>query len=169
MTQQIILECENVLNQLYKFTDELLFLGEPITDQRLIEFESRIGLELPIDFKYILAMHNSFSLSATEVLGFDKKFRGSSLENVYDFEHTEAGNPMFREFLPFSPDGTGNYYCLDLSRLENCLCPVIFWQHDRLYSDKNDVETCNDNFVHWIREVMIKWTLEHTKYNGSEK
>ena len=169
MTQQIIAECDKILNQLYKFSDHILFLGDPIIDKRLIEFEIKIGFELPLDFKYILALHNSFSLSGTEVLGLDKKSIDPSLENVYDFEHTEVGNPMLKEFLPFSPDGAGNYYCLDLSRLENYLCPVIFWQHDYHYSNKDDVETCNNSFVDWVREVMVEWALEFTNYDGSEK
>ena len=169
MTQQIISECDNILNQLCKFSDKILFLGDPITDNRLLEFESKIGFELPLDFKYILSNHNSFSLSGTEVLGLDIRFRGSSLENVYDFEHLEVDNPMLKEFLPFSPDGFGNQYCLDLSRLDNYLCPVIFWQHDYLYADKDDVETCNTSFIEWVKEVMIDWALEDSNYDCSKK
>ena len=165
MIQQIISECDNILNQLNKFSDNILFLGDPITDNRLIEFERKVGFELPIDFKYILSIHNGFSLSGTEVLGLDKRFRGSSLENIYDFEHLEVSNPMPKEFLPFSPDGAGNHYCLDLSRLVNYLCPVIFWQHNTLYSAKDDIETCNNNFIEWIREVMINWFLEENNYD----
>ncbi len=155
MTQKIISECDNILNELCKFSDTTLFLGDPISDNRLLEFESKIGFELPVDFKYILSIHNSFSLSGTEVFGVDKRFGGSSLENVYDLEHLEVDNPLLKEFLPFSPDGFGNHYCLDLSRLDNYLCPVVFWQHDYIYVDKDDVETCSTSFIEWVKEVMI--------------
>jgi hypothetical protein len=169
MTFQIISDCDNILSELSKFSNEILFLGEPIADQRIVEFEKQIGFKLSPDFKYILTKHNSFSLSGTEVLGLDKKLRGSSLDSVYFFEHGEVGNAMPKEFSPFSPDGAGNHYCLDLSRLEDNLCPVVFWQRDYLYLDKEDVETCYNNFIEWIKEVMIEWTLEDTNYDGSKK
>jgi cell wall assembly regulator SMI1 len=168
-TQQVISACNEILKELSKFSEDILFLGEPITDKRIIEFEKQIGFALPLDFKYLLSIHNSFSLSGTGVLGIGEEFRGASLENVYQFEHKEVGNPMLAEFLPFSPDGAGNHYCLDLSRLNQDLCPVVFWQHDYEYSGKEDVETCNANFFEWIQEVMIDEWLEEINYDGSDK
>jgi hypothetical protein len=138
-------------------------------DKRLLEFETQIGFELPFDFKYILTKHNSFALAGTEVLGLDKRFKDASLDKVFYFEHEEVGNPMFSEFVPFSPDDGGNHYCLDVSRLGDNKCPVVFWQHDYSYSNKAEVETCNDSFIDWIKEVMIAWTLEEFNYDGSER
>lgn len=169
MTTEIIYKCEEILKELYRFSDDIIYLGNAITDNRLEEFEAQIGYNFPIDFKYILKRHNSFSLLGTEVMGFDLKYRGSSLDQLYYFEHQQVDNPMFKEFLPFSPDGRGNHYCLDLSKLENGLCPVVFWQHDYFYLDKTDVEISNNTFIDWIKEVMINWTLEDTNYDGNEK
>jgi cell wall assembly regulator SMI1 len=160
---------DDILKELYKFSEEILFLGEPITDKRLLEFEKQIGFHLPVDFKYILTKHNSFSLAGTEVLGLDERFKDASLDKVFHFEHEEVVNPMFPEYVPFSPDGGGNHYCLDVSRLVDNKCPVVFWQHDYSYSNKGEVETCNDSFIDWIKEVMIGWTLEDFNYDGSER
>ena len=113
--------------------------------------------------------HNYFSLAGTEVLGIGNEFKEQSIDKLYVFEHKEIGNPMFKEFLPFSPDGFGNHYCLDLSKVENDICPVVFWQHDHSYEDKNEVEVCNFKFTDWIKEVMIEWTLEDVNYDGSDK
>jgi cell wall assembly regulator SMI1 len=157
MEQTIISRCEDTLQELYLFSDELLFLGDPIRDNRLKELETVIGYELPIDFKYILTKHNSISLGGHEVYGLDENFKAASLENVYHFEHVVVENPMFKEFLPFSPDGAGNHYCLDLSKLEDNKCPVVFWQHDVVYLHKTDVECCNVDFTDWINEVVIGW------------
>jgi hypothetical protein len=63
-------------------------------------------------------------------------------------------------FFPFSPDGQGNHYCLDLSKIQDNICPVVFWQWDFEYDDIEDVEVCNTNFADWIDEVMVKWTLK---------
>ncbi len=114
----------------------MLFLGELITDDRLKELEARIGYILPLDFSYILNRHNSFYLFGTEVYGLDEKFGEASIDKVYRFEHEEVGNPMFPDFVAFSPDGGGNHYCFDLSRMQKGLCPVVFWQHDYSYTDK---------------------------------
>lgn len=169
MIDALITQCETALGKLHAFSDDMLQLGEPITDNRLVEFEAHIGFKLPVDFKYILTQHNSFSLSGTAVLGIGEQFKGSSLEKVYHVEQEEVGNPMFKEYLPFSPDGRGNHYCLDLSRLENHVCPIVFWQHDVLYSDKSEVETCNDNFIAWMDEVMIGWAIEEMNQNDSSQ
>ena len=58
---------------------------------------------------------------------------------------------------------------LDLSRLNKNLCPVVFWQHDYDYSDKTNLETCNNSFTEWVNEIMIAWTLEEFNYDGTEK
>jgi hypothetical protein len=76
---------------------------------------------------------------------------------------------MLRQLLPFSPDGAGNHYCLNLSKLQNGLAPVVFWQHDAQYNNEDELETCNPNFYEWVKEVMIDWTCEDTNYDGSDK
>ncbi len=169
MEALIISKCDKVLKELYKFSDSIITLGNPILDNRLEEFEKQIGLTLPFDFKFILTKHNYIALNGDEVFGIGKEYGNMSIENVYIFEHEEVGNPMFKELVPFSSDGYGNHYCLDLSELKNKECPVVFWQHDCSYSDRKDIEICNKNFVEWIKEVMIEWTLEDTNYDGSEK
>lgn len=121
---------ENTLKRLYKFPAEILALGDPITDDRLEAFEKSISFVLPDDFKYILKKHNGFYLDGTSVYGIDESLRGSSLDSVYQYEHFDVVNKMPAFFLPFSPDGRGNHYCLDLSRLLDGYCPVVFWQWD---------------------------------------
>lgn len=162
-------QLESVLSELSKFTDNVLHLGNPIIDDRLDDFEKKIGFLLPNDFKYILKKYNGFSLFGTVVYGIDSKLLDSSLDKVYQFEHYEVANKMLPEFLPFSPDGRGNHYCLDLTRINHDTCPVIFWQWDYDYNDLTKIETCNINFLEWVQEVVIDWALEDYNYDGSEK
>lgn len=166
----IIERSKKVLNELHLFSTDLVSFGEPIKDNRLEELENSIGYSLPEDFKYIMKIHNGITLNGNQILGLDLSFREESLDKVYYFEHNEAGNKIPAYFLPFSPDGRGNHYCLDLSNLDKeNLCPVVFWQSDFKYEDMNLVEVCNDSFHDWIKEVMIDWTLEDYDYDGSEK
>lgn len=162
-------KCDEVLQELYMFSTDILFLGKPIADDRLKGLETYIGYRLPLDFIYILQKHNSFSLLGSLVYGVGQELGEASLDRIYHFEHKEVDNPMFPELLPFSPDGGGNHYCFDLSKIQDGLSPVVFWQHDFPYRDKDDIEVCNANFVDWIQEVIIDWTLEDTNYDGSLK
>ena len=159
----------NTYEELLKFSNSILNLESPIIDSRIEDFENKIEYKLPKDFKYFIKKNNGFSLSVTEVYGIGKEFLNSSLDEIYDFEHNEVGNPMPKYFWPFSPDGYGNHYCIDLSRIENEICPIVFWQHDYNYKNISEVETCNKNFVEWINEVMIEWTLGEYNFDGTEK
>lgn len=166
---EIIDKCNLILEELNKFSDDLILFGDEIVDDRLEKFEKKIGYKLPIDFKYVLKRHNGISLDGTQFYGFDNEFKENSLEIIYLFEHNKVKNKMPLEFLPFSPDGRGNHYCIDLSKFSLGLCPVVFWQWDFTYNDKDQIEICNNSFYEWIKEVMIEWTLDEYNYDGSEK
>ena len=116
----IFKECDLLISELYKFDTSIIYLGPAINDERLEIFEKDIGFEFPLDFKYIIKRHNGISLTGTEIYGLDKELRGSSLDEVYRYEHQEEiYNAMPNKFLPFSPDGRGNHYCINLSKLIN--------------------------------------------------
>jgi cell wall assembly regulator SMI1 len=169
MTDTTIERCKATLQQLYLFSEDILELGDPITDARLQDFEFKLGFALPQDFTYILSHHNYISLGGQEMYGLGSEFEASSLDQIYDFEHEAVDNPMPKELLPFAPDGYGNHYCLDLSSINEGISPVLFWQHDCNYKSKDEVEACNQSFAEWIDEVMINWTLADTNYDGTPK
>ncbi|WMW76927.1 SMI1/KNR4 family protein [Flavobacterium sp. 20NA77.7] len=160
---------DNILERLYKFSPNILQLGKAIADDRLEILQSNISINLPNDFVYLLKKHNGIFLCGVEILGLGMDFGKSSLDKVYQFEHFEVNNPMPLEYFPFSPDGMGNHYCLDLSKKEgNDSCPIVFWQWDVDYQ-LNEVETCNSDFLDWMEEVLIGWTENDYNYDGSEK
>lgn len=170
MESLIIKKCESVISELIKFSDNILSLGSPILDSRLEQLEQSIKYEFPIDFKHILKRFNGFSLCGKEVSGLGVEYKESSLDRIYHFEHSHSANKMPSHFFPFSNDGRGNHYCLDLSKLNaNKTCPIIFWQWDYNYGSMNEVETCNEDFCEWIREIMIEWTLDDYNYDGTDK
>ncbi|MEO6150004.1 MAG: SMI1/KNR4 family protein [Mucilaginibacter sp.] len=161
--------CDALLNELSLFANTIAEFGPPINDNRLELFEDEISFTLPLDFKYVLKKYNGISIMGTGILGLDKSLRRSSLNEVYQFEHFETAHPMPVHFLPFSPDGRGNHYCLNLMQVNDGICPVVFWQWDYNYSTVNEVEQCYSNFTDWIKEVMIEWTLEDHNYDGTSK
>ncbi len=160
---------ETTYQTLIKFDDTLLTLEEPIIDNRLEAFETKNSIKLTNEFKFMLKRHNGFSLSGTEVYGIGKEYGAKSLDILYDNEHSNFPDFITKDIIPFSPDGAGNHYCLDLTKSTIETCPIIFYQHDFEYKDINDIETCNNSFAEWIDDVMISWTLEDYNYNGSSK
>ena len=115
---------ENLISELLKFSDDILEMGNSIDDSRIEDFEKYHNLTLPNDFKKFIKKVNGFSLMGTEVYGFDMT-KSESIETVYQFEHFEVRVPQYSYLVPFSPDGRGNFYCLDVSKLTNdsCLIP----------------------------------------------
>jgi SMI1 / KNR4 family. len=166
---ELITKCDKTFSELYKFSEDILVLGESISDNRLEDFEKKIDHKLPEEFKYILKKHNRIVLNGTEIYGISKKFLERSLDKIYTFEHSDVGNPMPKNFLPFSPDGRGNHYCLDLSKIKEDICPIVFWQWDFEYDSIEDVEVCNESFTEWIDEVMIEWNQNDIDSDGTEK
>ena len=124
------------------------------------EFENEIGFELPQEYKYIIKLHNGISLLGTAVIGMDDCYKEASLDAVYKFEHSNVAHKMPNEFLPFSTDGRGNHYCLNLAKIDNGRCPVVFWQWDYDYGSVHEVEETNESLLSWIKEVMIDWKTE---------
>ena len=159
-------DCDMLLDELTKFDGSILNLGTFINDDRIRILEKNIGFNLPLDFKYIISVHNGVSLIGTTVYGLDETFKEESLDKIYHFEHFKVVNPMPAHLFPFSPDGGGNHYCLDLSQISNDISPVVFWQWDFSYEHLNQIERCNESFTDWMQEVMIDWTLEDTNYDG---
>jgi cell wall assembly regulator SMI1 len=155
-----------IINELLKFDDSLIELGESVADDRYEKLEEKIGFTLPASFKSLLKKFNFISLYGTSINGLDAKFRDTSLDRLYEIEHYEVGNPMPNELFPFSADGYGNHYCFDLT---NKYDKVLFWQHDIDYTNKSEIEVDNESFLEWINEIMIESTLEDYNYDGSEK
>jgi hypothetical protein len=156
-----------ILKHLYKFSPEVLTLGEPLEDIKIVEnFEQKYNLRLPRDYKYLLTKHNGIDLMGVSIYGFAG---AENLETVYEFEHNEVAYPQYNYFVPFSPDGGGNFYCFDTRYINDESCPVVFWTSNYEYSEDDQPELSNESFADWIKEVLIEWTLESCNYDGSDK
>jgi SMI1-KNR4 cell-wall len=159
---------DNLISELLKFSDDILEIGNKIDDNRIENFEKQYSLILPNDFKQFIKNVNGFSLMGTEVYGFDMT-KSESIEAVYQFEHFEVREPQYSHLVPFSPDGRGNFYCLDTSKLSNDSCLIVFWVSNYEYTEIDTPEISHKSFLDWVQEVVIDWTLENYDYDGSEK
>ncbi len=160
---------ENLISELLKFSDDIIELGGSINDNRIEDFEQYRRLILPYDFKQFIKEINGFNLMGTEVYGFNIS-KSESIETIYQFEHYEVINPQYSYLVPFSPDGRGNFYCIDTNNnLENGDFPIVFWVSNYEYTEDDFPEMTHNNFLDWVQEIVIDWILEDYNYDGSEK
>lgn len=159
-----------IINELKKFSLNILDLGTSIKDNRIEKFEFNNQINLPEDFKEFMKEINGFSLMGTEVYCFDED-KANSIEKLYEREHFQVNFPQYPKYVPFSADGRGNFYCLDTYNLakDKKLCPVIFWVSNYEYTIEDQPELAFTTFGEWIEEVVIAWTLEDFDYSGNEK
>ena len=158
-----------IIKELEKFSSTILGLNASVKKEVIFAFERDKKIQLPLDYKTFLQKYNGITLCGTIIYGLKDISNLYSLEECYQFEHFEVDNPMPLHIVPFSPDGGGNHYCFDTNSINNTSCPIVFWQHDYMYTADDTPEIVNSSFVDWIKEVVIEWTLEDYNYDGTEK
>jgi len=162
----------DIINELKKFDSKVLDLNEPLTNLELIyKFEITNKVILPNDYKEFIKEINGFSLMGIEVYGVLPEDNPNSLFSIYDYEHNYIKVTQYDYLVPFSPDGGGNFYCFDTRSLNNetDICPIVFWVSNYEYTESDQPEIVNADFLEFIQEVVIEWTLEDYDYNGNEK
>ncbi|MBO9202781.1 MULTISPECIES: SMI1/KNR4 family protein [Niastella] len=159
----------NLIEELLLFSDKIITLKAPVSEESIIAFERNHNIKLPKDYIELVRKINGLSLMGTIIYGVGEETWEFSLDKNYKLEHEEVANPMYDYLIPFSPDGGGNHYCFDTRYIDDDSCNVIFWQHDYPYTVDDPPEITNPSLTEWIKEVVIDWTLEDYNYDGSEK
>jgi len=155
----------DVIKELQKFSDEMFEANSPLVEADLKAFETKYKILLPTQFVNFLNTYNGFNLMGNQLMGF--MGNENSIDAVYAKEH----GPMPKHVVPVLHDGSGSYYCLDISentaeRTETCA--VIYWESGYRYTADDAPETVNDSFCEFVKEVFIDWTLEDYDYEGNE-
>lgn len=69
-------------------------------------------------------------------------------------QRTEGVPALPFHLLPFNPDGWGNLYCLDTSKLREGTAPVVFWNHESEQAAIPDVT--HPDFLDWLEEAVAQ-------------
>lgn len=156
-----------VINEINQFTEDFIEKGKSIQDDRIEIFEEDCGYKLPEDFRLFMKTINGLMLNGNVLLPFKTKSEKGGIESYFEIYK----NHIPKGYIPISPDGAGNVYCLCFDPLLaiNRDYVIIFWQHNYLYTDNDPPEVCNTSFGEFIKEVFIDWTLEDYYYDGRPK
>lgn len=158
-----IISINDVLSQLRLFSKDVIEWFPPVELSQVIRFEEKLKTKLPQDFVDFLKVSNGLSLLGFEIIGFSNNKIRYGLEEVYTFEHSEVDSFMPSSFIPFSPDGFGNHYCIDIKKNV-----IVFWEHDCDYSDTTP-QLISNSFSEFMQNKVINEILKDYDYLGNEK
>ncbi len=85
-----------VIEELLKFSDDVLEVFPPVKTKELGRFEIENNLELPLDYKTLLQVTDGFSLMGTEVYGVSRQGK-LGLAQVYHIEHHEVAVSQYTQ------------------------------------------------------------------------
>jgi hypothetical protein len=161
----------DVIAELKRFSSRVFKPNRPANQDLIAEFESKYKVTLPSDYKYLVLQMDGFKLFWNSVYGLAAVAGEEFLGRVYEREHFEVAVPQFAHLVPFHNDGSGNFYCFDTKKMtaDGLSCPVVFWTSNYSYDEKDLPEKVNENFAHWVEEVMIEWSLEEFDYEGNRR
>lgn len=145
-----------LIMELREYDSSIVSFEDAASEQHITETENHIGRALPVEYKEFVRRHNGLDFTCDYILrvGNDVQPVAYSLNDVYDFEHCDAYNPMPPDLIPFAPDGYGNHYCFDMAQNG----AVVFWQHDLQYGSDRHPEVVYKSMAEMIREVFIDWS-----------
>ncbi len=160
----------DIIYELKKYDKSVCELNEGISISKIENLEKELLYKLPNDFKAFLSVSSGADILCQYLYGIKDEEPAEDLFENYIFETKEAGNPMPAYYLPMYPDGMGNHNCLNLKSLsqDGEKCNVMFWQHDRLYSDNDQPDIDANSFTQYL-ENLLKELSENYNNDGTEK
>jgi len=132
-------------------------IGSGASTDAVRKVEYLLSVQLPGDYQAFLQRYGWARLMYDEFYGV-----GDSVPEHLDLiantlrERTDFRPYLPKHLIPVMPDGAGSHYCLDLSKTELGICPVVFWDHDQ---DETQIpEIIAPNFSDWIVNHITEQT-----------
>lgn len=148
------------------YSDGLLDLNPPASDDEIEELTSTLGLELPADFISVLKIHNgqkgekawlfdSQEFLSTHRIIEEYNIWKNLLETKLQGKESIADNGVKNEWwntawIPFTSDGCGDSYCLDLSPSTGGTKGQII----TLWFESPQREIVANSFSQWFTEYL---------------
>ena len=148
------------------YSDGLLDLNPPATDAEIEELITTIGVDLPKDFIAILKIHNGQKGEAAwlfdsqeflsthrimEEFNIWKKLLKSELQGKVSTPDDGVKNDWWNiNWIPFTSDGCGDHYCLDLNPNAKGKSGQII----TLWYESSEREIVSSSFSQWFEEYI---------------
>jgi hypothetical protein len=132
--------------------------GEGASEEVIARCEQQLGTTFPDSYRWFLREFG-FAYWPREICGVSQDSALDVVRNTEGERH-EVEPELPAHLVAFCPDGWGNNYCLDTSRLVEGECPVVFWNHERGQDQLPDLT--HAMFVDW-RENMIRPRRDETE------
>lgn len=128
-------------------------LGIGASEESIRDAAQELGVTLPNDYEAYLRTYGWARLLYDELYGIgDSVPAHLNLTTNTVRERTDFRPYLPKQLIPVMPDGAGNHYCLDLSKLEFGICPVVFWDHDE--GEQQTPQIVGRSFSDWIVEYV---------------
>jgi hypothetical protein len=126
------------------------WLDGGVDGAEIAQCEQRLGVQLPNSYRWFLREFGT-GCFPDYIYGIHHgSLPGLKVEHHTQAERHQCEPPIPQHLIPFSPDGWGNHYCLDTSRLSEGECPVVFWNHAG--ADDQQPEQTHSTFLDWLEE-----------------
>ena len=148
------------------YSDGLLDLNPPATQEEIEELNSTLGVDLPNDFIEVLKIHNGQKgesawlfdsqefLSTHRILeefNIWKNLLKTKLQDKVSTPDSGVKNDWWnRKWIPFTSDGCGDHYCLDLDPTATGTKGQVI----TLWYESEQREIVEKSFSQWFEEYV---------------
>ena len=159
------------------YSDGLLDLNPPATQAQIEELTSTLGVDLPNDFIHVLKIHNgqkgesAWLFDSQEFLSTDRIIEEFNIwKNLLDKElqgkvstpDDGVKNEWWNiNWIPFTSDGCGDHYCLDLSPTATGTKGQII----TLWYESSQREIVSRSFSQWFEEYVLELNTGNLVYS----
>ena len=127
--------------------------GRGATDSEISAAEFALRVSFPLSFKHFLREIGWVDSPYISVFGLGEDIHPlPNLTHMTLFWWFEVDEDIRlpRHLVPVVDDGSGNVNCLDVSKMQNSECPIVFWDHES-FEGANQVPTLvGPDFCTWL-------------------
>jgi cell wall assembly regulator SMI1 len=150
------------------YSDGLLDLNPPASDDEIEELTNTLGVELPEDFIQVLKIHNGQKGEAAwlfdsqeflstkriiEEFNIWKNLLETELQGKVSTPDDGVKNDWYNiNWIPFTSDGCGDHYCLDLSPNSTGISGQVI----TLWYESSEREIVSLSFSQWFEEYLCE-------------
>ena len=161
----------------HNYSDGLLDLNPPANNSEIEELASTLGVDLPEDFISVLKIHNgqkgesAWLFDSQEFLSTHRIIEEFNIwKNLLDKElqgkvskpDDGVKNDWYNiNWIPFTSDGCGDHYCLDLSPNPTGTKGQVI----TLWYESSEREVVSRNFRQWFEEYLCELNSGNLVYS----